>query len=547
MRGLRRLAALAFLACVAAPDPGAFTGSHRVGPTASPRHRVEIVACVLSVPQHRPHRDAVRTGWGQFGASLNAVLWFVVSKRDPGYTAISDERAARGDVLTCDVATGFDRIASKVSCALSAALDRFHFDWWIKTDDDATLCLGKILNELRSATFGAQDFGVYAGRKLKFARQLAGEKPLARNLGLTHDPPHFGGHGYAVSRRVAAHLVTASNAAPLYHHLHEDTNFGLWMLGLAVKRVNLNSMLQWHFPNDGGLAAVGDLQQKAKCAQLLQQRNAGGDWDLYACGMKKLPQTVPAHCREADARPPLEPLNASAPAVPAPPAGAGVLLAVVAATASPDERQKLRAALSPRNNGTAGHRLYLVAAEAVDAPPTRPAADARSGALAEARAYSDVFVPKPGHTLLRAVLGAVGAAGACDYVALLLGEAAFSLEAGLAGLGARHSGMPHIYAGAAVVRGAKLDAALDRALGIGAAPAYASGGVVLSGSLARYLVAAAGEEGGPSALLEPDVRSAAAMKPEGLYQLVGLWLSPFDVDRTPQPRWFEKPPPRETR
>ena len=53
---------------------------------------------------------------------------------------------------------------------------------------------------------------------------------------------HTGGHGYAVSRDVAESLVAAFRTGALYHHLHEDTNFGLWMLGLSVKRVNLRAM-----------------------------------------------------------------------------------------------------------------------------------------------------------------------------------------------------------------------------------------------------------------------------------------------------------------
>ena len=43
----------------------------------------EVVFAVLTVPQHRPHRDAIRNGYGQPGG-FRTKLWFVVSEKDPG-------------------------------------------------------------------------------------------------------------------------------------------------------------------------------------------------------------------------------------------------------------------------------------------------------------------------------------------------------------------------------------------------------------------------------------------------------------------------------
>ena len=40
----------------------------------------EVVFAVLTVPQHRPHRDAIRNGYGQPGG-FRTKLWFVVSER----------------------------------------------------------------------------------------------------------------------------------------------------------------------------------------------------------------------------------------------------------------------------------------------------------------------------------------------------------------------------------------------------------------------------------------------------------------------------------
>ena len=212
----------------------------------------EVVFAVLTVPQHRPHRDAIRNGYGQPGG-FRTKLWFVVSERDPGYegAAFVEERSQRDDLLVCDTEPGFDHIIGKVSCAIRKAVQLYDFDFFFKTDDDATLCIAQLVKDLRAAPKGAS---VYAGRRVKAGRALETGKPLEVNLGLTTDPPHFGGHGYGVSYDVARFL--ANPPAPLYHHLHEDTCFGNWVVGFDVKRLNLRAMTDHYYPNQKNLAGV---------------------------------------------------------------------------------------------------------------------------------------------------------------------------------------------------------------------------------------------------------------------------------------------------
>ena len=212
----------------------------------------EVVFAVLTVPQHRPHRDAIRNGYGQPGG-FRTKLWFVVSEKDPGYegAAFVEERSQRDDLLVCDTAPGFDHIIGKVSCAIRKAVQLYDFDFFFKTDDDATLCIAQLVKDLRAAPKGAS---VYAGRRVKAGRALEAGKPLEVNLGLTTDPPHFGGHGYGVSYDVARFL--SNPPAPLYHHLHEDTCFGNWVVGFDVKRLNLRAMTDHYYPNQKNLAGV---------------------------------------------------------------------------------------------------------------------------------------------------------------------------------------------------------------------------------------------------------------------------------------------------
>ena len=215
----------------------------------------EVVFAVLTVPQHRPHRDAIRTGYGQPGG-FQTKLWFVVSEKDPGFAGAGfvEERSQRDDLLVCDTAPGFDHIIGKVSCAIRKAVHLYDFDFFFKTDDDATLCIAQLVKDLRAAPKGAS---VYAGRRVKAGRALEAGKPLEVNLGLTTDPPHFGGHGYGVSYDVARFL--SHPPAPLYHHLHEDTCFGNWVIGFDVKRVNLRAMTDHYYPNQKNLAGVSRL------------------------------------------------------------------------------------------------------------------------------------------------------------------------------------------------------------------------------------------------------------------------------------------------
>jgi len=215
----------------------------------------EVVFAVLTVPQHGPHRDAIRNGYGQPGG-FQTKLWFVVSEKDPGFAGpgFVEERSRRDDLLVCDTAPGFDHIIGKVSCAIKKAVHLYDFDFFFKTDDDATLCIAQLVKDLRAAPKGAS---VYAGRRVKAGRALEAGKPLEVNLGLTTDPPHFGGHGYGVSYDVARFL--ANPPAPLYHHLHEDTCFGNWVIGFDVKRLNLRAMTDHYYPNQKNLAGVSRL------------------------------------------------------------------------------------------------------------------------------------------------------------------------------------------------------------------------------------------------------------------------------------------------
>ena len=438
---------------------------------------LELLAVVLTVPAHRPNRDAIRKGWGK-PSSFDVALWFVVSSRDADFSAADfiTERNTFDDVVVCDVPSGFNRIIHKVSCALALAVKQLDFDYVIKTDDDATLCLGQIIKDLRAAP---HDAALYAGRKLKFRRPLAEGKPLRANLGLVHDPPHFGGHGYAVSRDAAASVVAAFETGALYHHLHEDTNFGLWMLGLDAKRVNLRAMADNYFPNQKNMKSVVDPAQAARCEALMANRfaDSNASWDLYACGMKQLPRDVPPHCSSvpgaaAHAPRPSKPRR-GAPA----PAEAAPLVLVVLTGACPQ---------------TGEFRCFA-------APPG-------PGAAAAALAG------------LRAAVDAVRA----DYVAILADGAAAACAPALAAeLAARASPKP-LYGGSAVASDAPLLPALDRAAGLARAPTHATGAAVLSASLAAYLAA----QTSPPLALEREPGGA-----DVAFQLLGLWLAPFDADR----------------
>ena len=143
----------------------------------------------------------------------------MVSEQDPGFAGAGsvEERSQRDDLLVCDTEPGFDHIIGKVSCAIRKAVQLYDFDFFFKTDDDATLCIAQLVKDLRAAPKGAS---VYAGRRVKAGRALEAGKPLEVNLGLTTDPPHFGGHGYGVSYDVARFL--ANPPAPLCRPVWES-------------------------------------------------------------------------------------------------------------------------------------------------------------------------------------------------------------------------------------------------------------------------------------------------------------------------------------
>ena len=50
-----------------------------------------------------------------------------------------------------------------------------------------------------------------------------------------------------------------TRVAHRYHHLHEDTCFGNWVVGFDVKRLNLRAMTDHYYPNQKNLAGVSRL------------------------------------------------------------------------------------------------------------------------------------------------------------------------------------------------------------------------------------------------------------------------------------------------
>ena len=204
----------------------------------------DIVVIALSVPKHSNRREVVRTGWHDSSKfdGIHSMVKFVVSTNDEGVSDSSfiDESTIKNDIILCSVPSGFQNIIRKVSCGMKYMLQSYTFDFFLKTDDDSTICLGSLLNHLYSQRSSLN--AAYFGRKLKTDRTIPTDKPLVKNLGLLKDPQHFGGHGYGVSYDVVVYIQWLMEHFPVYHHLHEDTNFGLWLMPLNIKRVSIGSM-----------------------------------------------------------------------------------------------------------------------------------------------------------------------------------------------------------------------------------------------------------------------------------------------------------------
>jgi hypothetical protein len=200
----------------------------------------------LSIPKHWDRRDAIRNGWHDSSkfVGIDSILKFVVSTNDEGVSDsyFVEESQLKKDIIFCGVPSGFHNIIRKVSCGMKDMLRSYTFDFFLKTDDDSTICLGSLLNTLYSQS---NLNAAYFGRKLKIERNIPTDKPLFKNLGLIKDPQHFGGHGYGISYDVVVYIQWLMEHFSIYHHLHEDTNFGLWMMPLNINRVSIESMTKY--------------------------------------------------------------------------------------------------------------------------------------------------------------------------------------------------------------------------------------------------------------------------------------------------------------
>ena len=204
----------------------------------------DIVVIALSMPKNLDRRNSVRNGWHASSKfdGIHSTIKFVVSANDEGISdsSFTEESTIHNDIIFCAVPSGFQNIVRKVSCGMKYMLQSYTFDFLLKTDDDSTICLGPLLNHLYSQHPSLN--AAYFGRKLKTERTIPTDKPLVKNLGLIKDPQHFGGHGYGVSYDVVVYIQWLMEHFPVYHHLHEDTNFGLWLMPLNINRICIEIM-----------------------------------------------------------------------------------------------------------------------------------------------------------------------------------------------------------------------------------------------------------------------------------------------------------------
>ena len=192
---------------------------------------------ILSVPAARELRDTQRHGYLQRSRFLCPALIeyrFVLSTLDWSSAdtnqSLQQEAQAASDLLFVDAPNGFDFISHKVKLFIDWAVQRRQpFKYLLKTDDDASICLGGLLKELRLRYPTQRLYMGKAKLNIKVERDPSVRQYNSRftkETGLTVYPPYAGGSGYVISFDVAVALadkvITDTSPLPFRHFPRED-------------------------------------------------------------------------------------------------------------------------------------------------------------------------------------------------------------------------------------------------------------------------------------------------------------------------------------
>jgi len=195
-----------------------------------------LVVLILSAPDSRDSRDAVRQTWFSF-LPTDSRAYFAIGTRDllqSQLDVLNSELSDHPDLLLLpDVADTYNALTDKLIAAFTWLIDNVEFSYVFKADSDTFALIHVIAEELhkRQSEQLPLYWGFFDGRaRVKNTGRWA---ELSWNL-CDRYLPHARGGGYILSEKIVEFV--ANSAAVLRRFSSEDVSVGVWTAPLSIDR-----------------------------------------------------------------------------------------------------------------------------------------------------------------------------------------------------------------------------------------------------------------------------------------------------------------------
>jgi len=202
----------------------------------SPLGPTFLVTLILSAPEDRDGRDAVRQTWFRFLPS-DCQAYFAIGTRgmsQSNFDALDSEMTDYHDILTLpDIADTYNSLTDKLVAAFTWLIDNVEFSYVFKADLDTFARIHVLADELHRSESEALPlyWGFFDGRaRVKNKGRWAESSWILCDRYL----PHARGGGYVLSVNIVDFV--ANNAAILRRFSSEDVSVGVWTAALDVER-----------------------------------------------------------------------------------------------------------------------------------------------------------------------------------------------------------------------------------------------------------------------------------------------------------------------
>ncbi|CAD5216776.1 unnamed protein product [Bursaphelenchus xylophilus] len=195
-----------------------------------------LLMLIMSSPEDAESRQTVRSTWLRLPSysDYDVRYFFPVGTKslsEEQLKTLEKEKERFGDLEFIDkLEESFDNLAKKTAYSIERGVQKFKFEYVLKTDTDSFVQIGRLQKALKDVAHPMLYYGFLDGRAKPFRRGKYREKDWV--LCDRYLPYQLGG-GYVLSYKLAEFI--AANTRILRYYRAEDVSVGVWLAGIQVK------------------------------------------------------------------------------------------------------------------------------------------------------------------------------------------------------------------------------------------------------------------------------------------------------------------------